>query len=120
MFDSQGTSFILEKDYLIATEQGVRLKSYDIENFERNNARMQFDLSKGCHFDHENQNFMMINEYISLSFSFMTLVIRDKHKDLTTNEKNAYQLDEELFKFNMNRKTFLTCDNFVTFDYLKL
>jgi hypothetical protein len=51
----------------------------------------------------------------------MTLVIRDKHQDIEEDEKaDNYQLDLEMFRFNINRKTFLTCDNFVTLQYEKL
>ena len=105
---------------MIVIDQGVKLKSYDVQNMSQNESNLAFSLTKGCHFDHENHNFLLINEYISLSFSFMTLVIRDKHQSIKAHEVYHYNLDEEQFKFNINKKTFLTCDNFVTFDYDKL
>lgn len=63
---------------------------------------------------------MLMSEFISLSFSFMTLVIRDKHQMLNNDEVKDYQLDTEMFRFNINKRTFLTCDNFVTFNYEEL
>ena len=55
----------------------------------------------------------MLNEYVSLSFSFMTFVIRDRHQNMEKDEKYAYDNDIEMFNYNINRKTYLTCDNFV-------
>lgn len=79
---------------------------------------MAFDLTLGHHFDYINHNFMLLNEYIGLSFSFMNLVIRDKHQSIDdANEAMDYDLDEDQFNYNINKKTFMTCDNFVTFDY---
>lgn len=63
---------------------------------------------------------MLLEEYVSLSFSFMTLVIRDKQQQLQKNEEDEYQDDLEMYRWNINKKTFLTCDNFVTFSYEKL
>ena len=63
---------------------------------------------------------MIINEFISLSFSFMTLVIRDKHQNMVEKGTNKYLLDVEQFNFNINKRSFLNCDNFVAFNHVQL
>jgi len=45
----------------------------------------------------------------------MTLVIRDHHENATDLEMEKYVFDEEQYNFNINRKTFLTCNNFVAY-----
>jgi len=58
-----------------------------------------------------NHNWVLFSEYLSLSFSFMTFVIRDKHQ--TADDLDDFSFDVTIYSFNINRKTFLTCDNFV-------
>jgi hypothetical protein len=43
-----------------------------------NQENFKFGVEKGCHIDHLNHNFALTKESISLSFSYMTLMIRDK------------------------------------------
>lgn len=50
----------------------------------------------------------------------MTLVIRDKHQNMDEEENLHSNLDREMFCFNINKKTFLTCDNFVNMHYEQL
>lgn len=64
---------------------------------------------------------MLLDEYISLSFSFMTLVIRDKtQRDEKQFDDKEFVFDPEEYNFIINRRTFLTCDKFVGEDYEKL
>lgn len=118
-FDALGHCYIVEESNIIITEQNVKLASYHTECINKENLQqLAFDLSLGHHFDNVNHNFMLLNEYIGLSFSFMNLVIRDKHQSIDdATEALDYELDEEQFNYNINKKTFMTCDNFVTFDY---
>lgn len=50
----------------------------------------------------------------------MTLVIRDKHQNMDGGEILNNKQDPERFRFNINKKTFLTCDNFVNLHYEQL
>ena len=43
--------------------------------------------------DGKYNNWILFNEYIGLSFSFMTLVIRDRSQKV--GESSEYELDEE-------------------------
>jgi hypothetical protein len=49
----------------------------------------------------------------------MTFVIKDKQHDMEQEEIH-YQLDTEMFRFNINNKTFLTANNFISYDYERL
>lgn len=80
-------------------------------------TNIAFDLSQGHHFDYKNHNFMLLDEYIGLSFSFMNLVIRDKHQNIDPGEIQDFQMDIEQFNYNINMKTFLSSDNFVIYNY---
>jgi len=81
---------------------------------------MHFDYYKGHRFDNKNHIWILFNEYLSLSFSFMTLVIRDRSQsDLSYHDEN-FLFDPEQFTFIINRKNCFTCDNFVGEDYEKL
>lgn len=84
-FDSLGECYITEKDYVILCEQNVKLKSYDVSKVNKQIGKRtktditsRFGLFKGHRVDYVNHNWMIFNEYLSLSFSFMTFVIRDR------------------------------------------
>jgi hypothetical protein len=93
-------------------EQGVVLKSYQVEDFVEKEESQYFGYYKGHRFDHIDHNWILFSEFVSLSFSFMTFVIRDKHQ--TADDLDDFSFDVTIYSFNINRKTFLTCDNFVS------
>jgi hypothetical protein len=78
LYDAKGSCYIAEDDRVTVCNQGVSLKSYNVESFEAKKNNLQFRYFKGHRFDYKNHNWILFSEYISLSFSFMTLVIRDK------------------------------------------
>ena len=71
---------------------------------------LAFDFYLGHRMDTKNHNWMLFSGYLSLSFSFMTLVIRDHHQNAV--KLDDYDFDVESYNFNINMKTFLTCNNF--------
>ena len=76
-FDSEGGVYATEKDYVILCDQCVSVKSFDVSKANKSNDNLYFSYYKGHRFDQKNHNWILFNEYISLSYSFMTLVIRD-------------------------------------------
>ena len=117
IFDQQGLPYIASEAGITICEQGVLLKSYDVENLQTTSKHLHFMFYKGHRFDHKNHNWILFSEYLSLSFSFMSLVIRGKNQ----NEENVEdQFDLTQYNFNINRMTFLTCDNFVCQNHDKL
>mmetsp|Transcript_8198 Transcript_8198/g.12567 ORF Transcript_8198/g.12567 Transcript_8198/m.12567 type:complete len:339 (+) Transcript_8198:3974-4990(+) len=120
-FDAKGDTYITEGNEMIVCEQGVRLKSYDVFKVSKGNQEnMYFDYYKGHRFDYKNHNWILFNEYLSLSFSFMTLVIRGRSQEEENYLDEDYIFDPEQFTFIINRKNCFTCDNFVGEDYEKL
>jgi hypothetical protein len=76
----------------------VSLVCYDVKKINANKNKKHnsyFDYYKGHRVDEVNHNWILFNEYISLSFSFMTLVIRDKFQIEETYEDENYMFDQE-------------------------
>lgn len=110
-YDSKGNLFLAhDKGRLTDTTQNVALKVYNID-YSQQKKESKFNLSRGQRMDSKHQNWICFFEYISLSFSFMTLVMRDHLKDNLPPEGNL--LDREAYNFTINKQTFLTCDSFV-------
>jgi len=42
------------------------------------NSNLSEDMSKGIKFDGKNHNWLILEQYIALSFSFLTFVIKEK------------------------------------------
>lgn len=81
---------------------------------------LAFNLNKGHRFDFKNHNWILFYEYISLSFSFMTFVIRAKSRSSDEVNLKSQIFDVEQYHFLLNRKTCFHCDEFVENDYEKL
>ena len=77
-FDADGYTYVTQNDEVLICQQDVKLTSYDVEKVQYGDHNMYFEYYKGHRFDNKNHNWILFNEYISLSFSFMTLVIRDQ------------------------------------------
>ena len=75
------------------TDQNVCLKTFDITKVKNSDCNY-FEYYKGHRMDQINHNWILFNEYISLSFSFMTLVIRDRQ------QKSESIFDEDDFMFD--------------------
>jgi len=66
----------------ILTQERCAVKVYDVREMLLNNLKRQskteFPLSRGHRFDSNKQNWMVLREYIGLSASYMTFVIKSK------------------------------------------
>lgn len=124
VYDSHGLPYIAQDDFVIVCNQGVKLKCYHVENFKKTKQSLTFNYCKGHRFDNKNHNWILFSEYISLAFSFMTLVVRGNSQrllelgDIEPGTEN--ELDVEEYNFIINRRTFLTCDNFISEDHERL
>ena len=77
-YDALGNAYVAENKTVLLCQQDVRLQSYDVEKvtkYGKNN--IEFGYYKGHRFDAKYHNWIVFNEFISLSYSFMTFVIRD-------------------------------------------
>jgi len=120
-YDAYGDAYIKKKNSLVFCEQNVEIQSFSVETMQQENDHtLYFPYNKGHRFDHHNHNWILYNEFISLSFSFMTLVIRDRDQVHETYSDENYIFDKEQYNFIINQKTCFTCDNFVANDYEKL
>jgi hypothetical protein len=101
----------------------VALVCYDvskINDVSRAKENTYFEYYKGHRVDDVNHNWILFNEYLSLSFSFMTFVIRGRSQSSSTHITDDYYFDQEEYDFIINKKTCFTCDSFVGSDFEKL
>jgi len=83
-YDSRGESYITEDKHVVIQEQNVSLVCYDVSKINKTSMAKDnsyFDYYKGHRVDDVNHNWILFNEYISLSFSFMTFVIRGRSQE---------------------------------------
>ena len=73
-----GKTFVKGKDRIQFCDQGCAFKAYPVSTFEKNHPNEIFSFSNGERFDSINHNWILFEEYIGLSFSYMTLVIREQ------------------------------------------
>mmetsp|Transcript_8199 Transcript_8199/g.12581 ORF Transcript_8199/g.12581 Transcript_8199/m.12581 type:complete len:105 (+) Transcript_8199:552-866(+) len=80
-FDKQGDAYVTEGKTITICKQAVRLRAFDVEKVNSSSsASVHFSYGKGHRFDYKNHNWILFNEYLSLSFSYMTLVMRGQEK----------------------------------------
>lgn len=88
--------FLTEQNHLLLAKENVTLICYDVERVNQPNYKefIQFEYDKGHRFDAKNQNWVLFNECLSLSFSFMTFVIRGKAQENDDYLDENYMFDE--------------------------
>ena len=72
------------------------------------NAKFTFYF--GYRIDQNTNNWVIFRNYINLSFSYMTFVIKDNF-ERNTNAMEQYHFDIEGYDFVLNRQTIFTDDN---------
>jgi hypothetical protein len=86
-WDSLGSAYITEKDITIITDQGVKLKCFDVQPFndqyEGISKTQVIGSDYGHRFDDKQHSWIFLSEYISISYSYMTFVIQNsRHSGL--------------------------------------
>jgi hypothetical protein len=86
------------------TEDLERMFKFDQENIDDQVESGIFGISKGSRFDHKNHHWLLFDDYLSLSFSYMSFVIKDKLERcdgfISTN-----RFDIEAYNYLFNRRT---------------
>ena len=119
--DSFGTPYLAQKDYIINCNQGCKLKAYtydfDLSSLTTESASFSFE--SGHRVDVDTHNFIIFRNFINLSFSYMTFVIKDNF------DKSGYIMDDFLFDiegydFLINKQNLFFNHDLITEQYDKL
>lgn len=83
LWDSNGEAYILQQDKLTMTKLNCSLHCYDEIESVKQLLRRNFNFplvnsSKGHCFDGLNHNWYVLQQYLSLSFSYMTFAIKER------------------------------------------
>lgn len=115
--DEKGNPFLAERDILVMMETGARIKCYqfDVQEF----YEPKFDFSLGNRIEIKTHNWLIFRNFINLSFSYMTFVIKENFDEGYLNKDFLFDL--EGYDFIYDRETLFTSDhNLVTLNYDKL
>jgi hypothetical protein len=82
IWDKKGIPIIVTDRKVILSKERCSVKVFDtkqnLESILLRDSRKQFPLCKGHRFDNENHSWILLREYLGLSFSYMTFVIKAK------------------------------------------
>ena len=94
---------------------GVTFTSFDVEKINVEDEKLglkknlKFGYQYGHRFDHEGHNWVFLRDYISLSYSYMTFVIKKRFDDDEVDYTNEdYYFDLEQYNYLIGCKTALT------------
>lgn len=115
--DEYGSPYLAEKDYILDCKKGCKMKCY---HFSRGDFEMgMFDFGTGNRVETKTKNWMIFRNFINLSFSFMTFVIKENFDD--GYNRSDFLFDVEGYDFIFNNDTIFTSDvNLITLNYEKL
>lgn len=117
--DRQGNMFLAEDDYVINCESGCKIKSYNLNVSDFNTDIMSFQFEKGHRVEDSSQNWIIFRNFINLSFSYMTFVIKDNF-DKCGYIRDDYLFDIEGYNYILNKNTILAEGTLVTQNFDKL
>jgi hypothetical protein len=120
VWDIKGKPYIFTEKKAIFPEQRCAVTAFDYEGaIKRFNARKsRLSVHKGHRVDGKNHNWLVFDEYISLSFSYMSFVIKDKIEKECPNLGKHF--DPEPYNYIYNRSTSFIDGNFVSNDHTQL
>ena len=86
--------------------QGCKIKSYKMKLSDFTKGK--FDFPNGMRMDPESHNWLVFRNYINMSFSFMTFVIKDNFDEGYM--QPDFLFDLEAYDFIHNRESIFTSD----------
>lgn len=108
-WDQRGYPYLTQKDQVCIAAQGVRLTCFDVEKINRyDKGSGKFGFHVGHKFDAENHSWAYLRDYISLSFSYMTFVIKKKLDDDNDYLKEDFLFDKEQYNYIISKRTAFT------------
>lgn len=113
--------YIIEKDRIVFCHLNCSMYCYDpvdsIQKLLKANPTFQnINNSMGYRFDGENHNWYVIDEYLSLSFSFMAFVIKEKiEKEEMSMADNMFDIVP--YNYQFNKSTAFIDSEFVRSDH---
>ena len=107
---------------MIITENRTATKAYrDLPTIQSHQINKNFNIKydQGLRVDSKNHNWLILLEFLSLSFSYMSFVIKDKIENNDKYQKlNVFDL--EPYNYIFNRSTSFLDGNFIKDDYVQL
>ena len=115
--DPVGDTFVLERDWVINCSTGCKLKCYNAQSSDFTTAKFGFQY--GHRMDNSTHNWVIFRNFINLSFSYMTFVIKENF-DLNSFSMVDYLFDIEGYDYVLNLNTVFTKGSLVTQEFEKL
>ena len=128
MWGHDGRLVIMTNELTILSQEQCALKCFNNENFDDKETTVchkRLDYDQGFRFDSENHNWLILREYVSLSFSYMTFVIKNHLETMDNDELDSSPLfgrgfDVEAYNYLLNKNTCFMTGDLVKKKYLEL
>ena len=108
--DARGTQYIIERDNVYSIESSCKMKCYRAKVSDFDISSCKFGFQYGYRVECDTHNWMIFRNYINLSFSYMTFVIKENF-DKNMQAMNTYSFDIEGYDFVLDRSTIFTENN---------
>ena len=120
IWDTHGTPFIVTERKIYFVRERCAITAYDykglLSDFNNNSDIQKY---KGHRVDAKNHNWLILQGYMSLPFSYMTFVIKEKIEDNDPLQQGN-KFDIEPWNYIFNKSTSFIEGNFVTEDHRQL
>ena len=116
IWDSRGLPYIATSEKIIFCSNNCALKAFSYEiDFETVNSLKDLTFHKGHRLDGKNHNWIIFQEYLSLPFSYMSFVIKEKIESKDECLKGNI-FDIEPYNYLFNKSTTFMDGEFVATD----
>lgn len=123
LFDYEGEMYILNKKGVFFTDMCCNMKAFQYQDLDKlKNTRRSIGLGseRGVRMDGKNHNWLIMEEYMSLPFSYMTFVIKNFIETVSKETRDKYVFDAEPYNYLLNKSTSFLDGNFVRIDATQL
>lgn len=119
IWDNDGQMYILNNDGVFFTELHCNVKAFSYQKLNELKVSQKesgLGLEKGIRMDSKNHNWMILEEYLAVPFSYMSFVIKDFIEKTTRDKRVNFVFDPEPYNYLMNRSSSFLDSSFVKDD----
>lgn len=129
LWDSKGWPYITQENQVVLVKQGVRMNCFEVGELnemhhgKKSLQNIKFGYHKGHRFDAKHHEWLYMRDYLCLSYSYMTFVMKYKFQLDDSGEDQSYnevKFDQEMYNYILKNQTAFTEDPELMLDHEKL
>ena len=119
IWDNKGEMFILNRGITFFTDIGCSISAFKFQEFGKMKtlgSKNGLGSERGVRMDSKNHNWMILEEYLAIPFSYMCFVIKNHIETVSKEQRSTFIFDPEPYNYILNKSSSFLDGSFVKID----